>query len=379
MNNLSITVPFYGLDREFKRYKQYYNSIIQQVLATGCVLQGPEVQRFEENLAKRCGRAFAVTTGSCTDALAFALLAHGIKPGDHVIVTAFSFIASASPILRIGAVPKFVDIKPNYFMSEPEQISAAIDEGTKAIIAVPLFGQTMPMAEVESVAREHGVVLIEDAAQGFGSCDGNRNSGSMGQTSCVSFDPTKVLASFGSGGALLTDSPEIADKANRLRYHGRNNKTRLIEDLGYNSRISTTQAAVLDYKLTLMDEWQRRRDEIAGAYLTGLAEVEDISLPLVRPNSTHTWHKFVIQAENRDHLADTLRKYGVSTMVHYPRTLPDEPVMKKYSETCSDVSIARSITKRVLSLPIHPELTDREVDHVICSVKSACTRDVKYD
>ena len=241
MSRLSINVPFYGLDREFARYQQDYRAIIERVLATGRVLQGPDVRRFEENLAKRCGRGFAVTTGSCTDALAFALLANGIGPGDHVVVTAFSFIASASPILRVGAVPKFVDIEPNYFMSAPAQIDAAVDERTKAIIAVPLFGQTMAMTAVEAVARKHGILLIEDAAQAFGARDGDRHAGNMGQVSCVSFDPTKVLASFGSGGAFLTDNQDIADKAHRLRYHGRDNKTRLIEGLGYNCRISTAR------------------------------------------------------------------------------------------------------------------------------------------
>lgn len=374
MKKPTITVPFYGLDREFERYEHEYMALIRQVLSTGRVLQGIEIEKFEEKLAKHCDREFSVATGSCTDALAFALMANDIGTGDEVIVTAYSFFASASPILRVGAIPQFVDIEPQTFMMDLDQVEIAINERTKAIMAVPLFGQTFDMAAMERLAARHGLVLIEDAAQAFGARDAGRPAGGMGQASCVSFDPTKVLASFGSAGALLTNDPAVASRVRMLRYHGRNSLTRHHEQIGYNSQIATDRAAILNFKLTLLDQWQERRDEIALQYRQGLHGINEILLPQIRANSSHSWHKFVVRATDRDRLSAWLRERGVSTMVHYARVLPDEPSLRIYTPTNNSLPVARSMVGQVLSLPIYAELTDEEVCYVIDSIKSFYAR-----
>ena len=363
-------VPFYGLDREFRRHKRDILRILKRVWGTGVALQGPDVAELEELIAERCGRRFAVATGSCTDALAFALMANGIGSGDEVLVTTFSFFASVSAILRVGAIPRLLDIEPHHYMMDVESLGQRNTDNTKAIVAVHLFGQTLPMEKIEAFARSRDLVLIEDAAQALGGRDGTRPAGSMGHASCFSFDPTKMPGSFGSGGMLLTDDESIAEHVRRLRYHGRNRRTRLIEELGYNSQLSTDKAAVLAFKLSRLEEWLDQRREISDLYIDGLSGLEEVQPPRSRPGSSHTWHKFVIRARHRDDLAAALADAGVETMVHYPRVLCDEPCLQRSPRTWDEVPVAREATAQVLSLPIFPQLTTGEARYVVDSIKS---------
>lgn len=366
----SRSVPFFGLARQYQRYRTEFLAITDRVLSSGQVLQGPDVANFERSLAAACGRKHGVALSSCTDALAFALLACGVGPGDEVLVTGLSFIASASPILRVGARPRFVDIDPDYFLMDPAAAERLVTSRTKAIVAVHLYGQTLPMAAWEEFARKHGLSLIEDAAQALGARDGQRAAGGMGRVSCISFDPTKVIASFSSAGGLVTDDPEILRKAQMLRYHGRDPATRSFDQLGYNSQLATEMAGMLDFKLSKLAEWQQARTAVAEIYLKALAGIPGVTLPRIRPGSTHNWHKFVLRVKNRDALAAALKDRGIQTMVHYARALPDEPLMQALGlpEAATAVPTARRLISEVVSLPVYPEMSFEEASYVAAEV-----------
>jgi dTDP-4-amino-4,6-dideoxygalactose transaminase len=360
-------VPFFGLNRQFAQHREAFLGIAERVLSSGQVLQGPDIAAFERSLATACGRRQAVALGSCTDALGFALLACGVGPGDEVLVTGMSFIASVSAVLRVGATPRFVDIDPEYWQMDLQRAEKIVTPRTKAIVAVHLYGQALPIAAWEQFAERQGCALIEDAAQALGAQDGSRPAGSMGKVSCVSFDPTKVIAAFGSAGALLTDDPLVARHARMLRYHGRDPETRAYEILGFNSQLSSETAAMLDFKLSKMEEWQRQRTRIAEIYLGALAGLPGVMLPRVRPGGSHNWHKFVLRVEDRGRLAAALKAAGVQTMVHYARSLADEPLIARLQLPSQALELpeARRHAAEALSLPIFPELRLEEANYVV--------------
>ena len=226
------SVPFFGLNRQYARYRETFLEITDKVLSTGQVLQGAPVEEFEHALRTLTGRRHAIAVGSCTDGIAFALSALGIGAGDEVLVTSFSFLASASPILRVGATPRFVDINPHTFMMDIGALQRSISKSTKAILGVHLFGQSLPMDEVEAIAAQRGLALIEDAAQAIGTRYRDRSAGGMGAISCLSFDPTKVVGSFSSAGAVVTDDPDLARKVVQQRYHGRDSADARVRSAG---------------------------------------------------------------------------------------------------------------------------------------------------
>lgn len=366
----TLQVPFFGLDRQYARYRQEFLAIADRVLSSGLVLQGKEVAEFEASVAAAVGRRHVVAVGSCTDALAFALLACGVQPGDEVIVTAFSFFASASPILRVGAIPRFADIDPATFMMDLARLDALVTPRTRAILAVHIFGQTLPMDRVEAFAAHHGIALVEDAAQALGARDGSRPAGSMGRASCFSFDPTKVIGAFGSGGALGTDDADIAAHARALRYHGRDPASRQFARVGFNSQLSSEAAAMLAFKMAHLEEWQAERARIADLYRRGLDGLAGLTMPATRPGSTHNWHKFVVRARERDALAQHLAKRGVATMVHYSRLMCEEPAVTGLGGATPNLPAARDAVDHVLSLPIYPDMTEAEAAAVIDGVRS---------
>lgn len=362
-------VPFFGLDRQYLRYRDTFLEIADRVFSSGQVLQGESVQALEDALCAITNRKHAIAVGSCTDGIAFALAAIGIGSGDEVLVTSLSFLASASPILRVGARPRFIDIDPQTYMMSLDALERRISPATKAIIAVHMYGQSLPMDRLEEIAGRHGIVLIEDAAQGLGAQYRGRPVGSMGRVGCLSFDPTKVIGSFSSGGAVVTDDPDIARRIVMQRYHGRDPATREYELLGYNSQLSTEMAAMLVFKLSKMRKWEAERGAIADIYRNGLADLtQQISLPAIAPGSTHNWHKFVIRAADRDGLMAHLKNNGIQTMVHYPTALCDTPLFADYSSE-SDVPETRQATRSVLSLPVFAELSAAEAQTVVERVR----------
>jgi dTDP-4-amino-4,6-dideoxygalactose transaminase len=363
----AVSVPFFGLDRQYKQHRDKFLAIADEVFSTGQVLQGAPVQAFERSLSAVTGRRHAVAVGSCTDGIAFALAALGVGSGDEVIITAFSFTASASPILRVGATPRFVDVDPGTCMMDLAQVERAITKKTKAILAVHLFGQTMAMEVIEGIAERHGVALIEDAAQAIGTTYRGRRAGSMGRISCLSFDPTKVIGSYSSAGAVVTDDETLVAEIVKQRYHGRDPQTREYESLGYNSQLSSEMAAMLDFKLTKMVEWEDCRARIAAIYNEGLSSIPEIRLMSRVEGSSHNWHKYVLRTDSRDALAVALKRDGIQTMVHYPKALHDMAVFA--GRSVGDAPEARRVAASVLSLPIFAELTDTEAHAVVDGIR----------
>lgn len=364
-----MKVPFFGLDRQYKLYRNEFITITDHVLSTGKVLQGEHTKSLEDLLCTITGRKYGVAVGSATDALAFALMAVNVGSGDEVLVTSFSFFASVSPIVRVGAIPVFVDIDPDFYMMDLERLEGLVTKRTKAILAVHLYGQTLPMKELEDFAEKHGLTIIEDAAQSLGSFDGLRPAGSMGEVSCISFDPTKIVGSFSSAGALVTDDPEIYNKCIALRYHGRNPTTRQYEILGFNSQLAEEMAAMLVFKVKLLDKWIKERDRIACIYLNDLSQLSQLVLPKIREGSGHNWHKFVMRASHRNELQYYLKDNGIETMVHYAKPLCDEPVIQQLAEREIDVPVSRQASEEVISLPIFPEITNNEAHYVVDAIK----------
>lgn len=365
----NVKVPFGNLDRQFSLHSGNFMKIAEEVFASGKVLQSRKVSEFENKTAEICGRKYGVAVGSCTDALYFALIACGVKPGDEILITSFSFIASLSPILRAGAKPVFVDIEPDYLMMDLRDAEEKITQKTRFLLAVHLFGQCLDMEKTEKFAGRHGLAIIEDAAQSFGSSHNGRAAGGLGAISCVSFDPTKVIGSFGSAGIALTDSEKAAEHIRRLRNHGKSGADGSFAHLGFNSQLCSEHAALLSFKLGFIKKWIRKRNGIAEKYIKGLKglESEDFTLPRVRENGEHNWHKFVIRTKKRDHLKTFLSENGIETKVHYPYTLSEINYLdEKLRTSCPE---SKKITEDVLSLPIYPELSEEETIYIIEKIK----------
>lgn len=357
-------VPFFGINRLFENHKEEILNTVASVFSHGRVLQGPEVLDFEKNIADYCGRKYAVAVGSCTDALFFALKSAGIEQGDEVLVTCFSFIASATPIVRIGAIPVFVDIEPDNYMMDIVDLESKISDKTKAIVVVHLFGQMLPLKEVEDVARKYNLIVIEDAAQSLGSKQGERMAGTLGISSSISFDPTKIVGSFGSGGVLLTDDDGVESLVRKLRYHGKDTKAGIFDVLGYNSQLSTAQAALLSLQLNWLEDLIKRREEIARVYFNEISDIDGLIMPAAGPENRHIYHKFVLATDERNGLRTYLQNCGVKTMIHYDKTINERKSFKKFTHKADGLVKVQDVKKRVLSLPIFPEMENEEIDYV---------------
>lgn len=365
-----MKIPFFDIDRIYQANSTEILGAVGNVFKTGNVLMGPDVAEFENKIGSYCNRRFAVAVGSCTDALYFALLATGIKPGDEVLVTSFSFIASVSPILRAGAIPVFTDIDPSTYMMDPADLERKISPRTKAIVAVHLFGQTLPIDRIEEISSGYQLALIEDAAQSIGAHDNGRMAGSMGHASCMSFDPTKVIGAFGNGGVLLTDDAEIASRVRKYHYHGKNMDTGEFEILGFNSRLASSQAALLTLQLDWLPGWIAERARVAGIYMDDLRSLPDITLPVTRPGSNHVYHKFVIRAgKERDRLMAHLGKNGIKTMIHYSNALFENPLFRDFPYKAESLANVHKATQEVLSLPVYPYMTDEEAHFVTTTIQ----------
>jgi dTDP-4-amino-4,6-dideoxygalactose transaminase len=364
-----FNIPYFGIDRMYNNHSENILNCVNKVFESGKVLMGSEIVQFEKEIATICKRKYAVSVGSCTDALFFALISAGIKPGDEIIITSFSFIASVTPILRAGAVPVFIDIDTSSYMMDLNTIEEKITSKTKAIIGVHLFGGLLNIEHLENIAKKHSLILIEDAAQSIGAEINLRNAGSMGDISCISFDPTKIIGAFGNGGVVLTDSDDYFSTLTKLRYHGKNPETNDFEILGYNSRIATSQAAILIYELKLLSQWIKERNSIANIYIKELQNITQITLPNISESTHHVFHKFVIQTEKRDDLKLFLQSKGIQTMIHYDKALFEHSIFKNYSSKVSELKNIHEIKYKVLSLPIYPELKVEEILYICNTIK----------
>jgi len=352
-------IDFVGCGHEHLELKEALAHEVSEVLSSGQMILGPVVEAFEEQLARACGRRHAVTVGSGTDALYFALRALGVGPGDEVLTPDVSFIASASAILRTGARPVFVDVDEHCHL-DLTLAADLVTPRTRALMYVQLFGAMGDPEAVEAFAAQHALAVVEDGAQGFGARFGQRPCGSLGDISALSFSPMKVLSAPGNGGAVLTDSDASAAAIRRLRYHGRE-AGRFVE-LGCSSLLPSIAAAVLSLKLANQERWTARRDEIARRYIARL-EGFLVELPRPDPQVRHVWHKFTVALAGRDALGASLRSAGVPTMVHYPLPLHREPIFGPWEDAAFPRACAHAA--RTLSLPLHAHLSEDQIEHIL--------------
>ncbi|HET6379517.1 MAG TPA: DegT/DnrJ/EryC1/StrS family aminotransferase [candidate division Zixibacteria bacterium] len=335
---------------------------VWSALESGSLAQGGRVRELEERFAAFVGVPHAVATSSGTTALHLALLGHGIGPGDEVVTVPFTFIASANSVLYTGARPVFVDVREDDFCMDPELVEAVISPRTRALLPVSLYGQPADLPALEAIAERHGLALIEDAAQAHGAAIGDRRSGSWG-TGAFSFYPTKNMTT-GEGGMITTADAEHAERVRLLREHGM--KVRYHHDtLGYNFRMTDVHAAIGLAQLPKLPAYNERRRAIAARYD---AELGGVITPRVRPGVTHVYHQYTIRVARRDEFAERLRERGVGTGIYYPIPVHRQQPFIERGYGDQRFPVTERLSREVLSIPVHPSLTDAEVDAVIAAV-----------
>lgn len=352
---ISIAKPLIGEEEK---------AAVMEVLGSGQLAQGRRVREFEERFAAWVGARYAVAVSSGTTALHVALLAHDIGVGDEVITTPFSFIASANCVLYTGAAPRFADIEPDYYTIDPAAIERQITPRTRAIIPVHLFGQPCAMDAIAAIAERHGLAIIEDACQAHGALLDDRPLGTWG-AACYSFYPTKNMTT-GEGGMITTNDPALAERMRVIREHGM--RVRYVhETLGYNFRMTDMQAAIGLVQLTRIDEWNEQRRRNAALLTARLAGVPGVETPKVRPGATPVFHQYTVAVSDRDRVIASLTEHGVGYGVYYPIPIHKQQV---YRERGYDVvlPVAEAASERVLSLPVHPALTETELSQVADAV-----------
>jgi len=336
---------------------------IERVVRRGWFVLGPELERFEQDFASACGAAHAIGVGTGTDALAIALRALGIGPGDEVITSPLSAAYSALAIMMVGARPVFADIDPVRLTMDPRATAAAVTSRTRALMPVHLYGQAADMPSLMEVARAHNLAVVEDCCQAhMATCNGTL-VGSFGEMAAYSFYPTKNLAALGDGGAITTNDPALTARARRLRNGGQTDRYHHVE-FGMNSRLDEIQAAVLSARMKWLPKWTADRRRLAAAYRATLE-----SAPVVVPpeqDAGHVYHLFPVLSATRDALQEHLRLRGVETLIHYPVPIPRQPALA--AENPAQCPAADRVSAEVLSLPLHPGLTARTVDEVAAAL-----------
>jgi len=359
-------IPAEDLTRQFNEIGNELRGAIELVLPSGRYTLGSQLQAFEEDFAAFCGTRYAVGTSNGTDALQLALLACGVGPGDEVITTPNTYIATAFAISYVGATPVFVDVDPLTYNMNPELLEAAITERTRAVIPVHLYGQPCEMEPILEIARRHQLKVIEDAAHAHGAFYHGRPTGSWSDVACFSFYPTKTLGALGDAGALSTNDAEIDRRLRQLRYMGQKVK-HIHEILGYQKRMDEVQAALLRVKLRHLPAWVARRQAIAGRYGELLADTP-VVVPAVASARTHAYYLYTILAPQRDRLKDYLTDQGIGMQVIYPLLIPDQQAYRTLPFRCGPLPVARKLVQQILCLPIFPELRDDEVERVCAAI-----------
>jgi dTDP-4-amino-4,6-dideoxygalactose transaminase len=359
----SSVVPLLDLRAEYEPLRYEVLRAVDRVLTSGRLYLGPETRAFEEEFASYCGAPHGVAVSSGTDALIIALQACGIGPGDEVITVSHTFIATVAAIALVGATPVFVDIDPRTYTMDVSQLAAALTPRTKAVLPVHLYGHPADMEAIESFAGAHGLAVIEDAAQAHGARYRGRPVGSLGDAACFSFVFTKNLRAYGDAGMIVTSDAALAERARRLRDHGRTARYEHA-DLGWNARMDEVQAAIMRLKLPLLDAWAERRRAHARAYDRALAGTGAV-LPFEAADVAHAYHQYVVQVDGRDEVQRGLSERDIETSVHYPIPCHLQPACRRFGYGPGSLPETERCARRVLSLPVYPELTDEQRSYVV--------------
>ena len=395
-----MKIPPFTLDRQYLEIGPEIEEAVLRVIKSGQFIGGNEISKFQESFASLIGVPFSISCNSGTDALVIALRALDIGLGDEVITSSFSFFATAEAISIVGAKPIFVDINPNSYLIDHTLIESLITDKTKAIMPVHLFGNIVDMDAIKSIAQKHGLKVIEDCAQATCSEWNNQKVGSIGDIGCFSFFPTKNLGAAGDGGALTTTNSFLAQKIKELAIHGspkRYNHTRI----GYNSRLDSIQAAVLNTKIKFISKWIKKRKDIANIYLDLIQRSEFVSLPKDADNMhSHSWNQFVIRLQNnnysvnkeylelfetdfkknnslRNFLKSRLSEKGINSIIYYPIPIHAQIAYKNFTHDRGSLINTEKVCTEVLSLPMFPEITREEQIYIIDNLNLILNEEIK--
>jgi len=361
-----LQVRMADLGSQYRKIRHEVEPLLHQVLESGRYVLGEHAQALEEEIARLCNVRYAVGVNSGTDALKLALRALDIQPGDEVITTPFTFVSTVEVVVQIGAVPVFVDIDPETYNLDPDQVESVITPRTRAILPVDLYGQSAEMRALRAIADRHGLFVIEDAAQAIGARHYEEPIGAYADVATLSFFPTKNIGGAGDGGMVLTHEETIARKVRSLRVHGMN-EGYYYEDIGYTSRLDEIQAVILRAKLRHLDEWTSRRRYHATLYRTLLSKMEP-HLPVVRPYNYHVYHQFTIRHPQRDALRNHLLGCEIESAVYYPLPLHLQPAYRFLGYQEGDFPHSERAAQEVLSLPVHSELGEDQIAQVAESI-----------
>ncbi len=360
-------IPLLDLRAEIELLWDELNGAIQEVLRSGVFIMGPNVRALEQEIAAYLGVKHAIALNSGTDALVLGLHALGIGAGDEVITTPFTFFATAEAVSHLRATPVFVDIDPLTYNLNVDQIRARVSPQTKAILPVHLYGHAADMDPIMEIAKEYGLKVLEDVAQAFGGTYKGRKLGTIGDAAAISFFPSKNLGAFGDGGMLITNDDTVADTVRMLRVHGARKKY-YNERVGVSSRLDEIQAAILRVKMRYLDEWNRKRREVAARYNELLSDLSGIKTPYEAPYAYHVYHQYTIRVQNdrRDWLQTQLKEVGIDTFVYYPVPLHLLPIYRAMGLTLPE---AERASYEVLSLPIGPLMREDALQYIATSMR----------
>lgn len=358
-----MKIPFMNLKRQYLEIEKEIQEALLRVFERSSFILGPEGKKFEEQFAQYIGVPYGIGVNSGTDALYLALLALGIGQGDEVLTVANTAIPTVSAIIASGAKPVFVDIEKNTYLMDTTQIERKITPQTKAILPVHLYGNCVALDHVLETAKKHCLFVIEDCAQAHGASFKGRKAGSFGDISCFSFYPTKNLGAYGDAGIILTKNPDIARKLLLLRQYGEEKRYFTVIN-GFNSRLDELQAAVLLVKQQYLENWNKKRKDIAQKYISGINN-KKITLPIIKEDVYPVFHLFVIQTSDRAHFQEYMKNKGISTAIHYPLPLHLQKAYSSLGYAKGSLPVTEEVMEHIVSIPLFPELTSFEIDYII--------------
>jgi len=361
-------IPLVDLSVQHRQIKKEIDRAIKKVISRSDFILGKELELFEKEFAEFCQVKYAVGVGSGTAAIHLALIALGIKPGDEIITTPLTFIATVEPIVWLGAKPVFVDIDEKTYNLDPSLIEAKITKRTKAIICVHLYGQPCVMDKIIKIAKKYNLLVIEDCAQAHGAEFKGKKVGSFGEVGCFSFFPAKNLGCFGDGGMVVTNNRKLADKIRLLRNHGRREKYEHLV-VGYGERLDTFQAAILRVKLRYLEKWNRQRRERVDLYNKLLKDLE-VVLPFEEKKTKGVYYVYTIRVKRRGELKKCLKKKGVETNIYYPIPLHLQPALLFLGCKKGSFPVTEKICQEVISLPLYPEIETFKIRRIVHKIKN---------
>lgn len=369
----TMTVKLLDLVSQYESIKDEIRAAVDEVFSTQQFILGSKVEALEAEISRYCGVKYSIGVASGSDAILLSLMALGIRDGDEVITTPYTFFSTVSSITRLGARPVFADVDPRTYNLDPARVAKLITSATRAIIVVHLFGQAAEMDAIMDTARRKGIPVVEDACQSIGARYKGKMTGSIGAAGCLSFFPSKNLGGFGDGGMIITNDAKLADTARVLRVHG--GRERYYHDVvGINSRLDALQAAVLLVKMRHLERWHEGRRSNAAFYDRALSKVRGVVIPFVEPHSRSIYNQYVIRVKDRDALKEYLQKNGVGCEVYYPVPLHLQKCFAFLRGKAGDCPESEAAARETLALPVYPELVDAQKEYVVSKVREFTER-----